>query len=213
MIGALTAIPNQASAQDCTEVELLANWDGDSGFYADVWAVGDIAYVAQLSDNKVHFFDISDPLNPVRFLEWTVGAPNESASAQDVKVANGLLFIALETSVSDGVEIVDVRDPFNPVHLSWIDTPGFAQVHNCFYYDGYLYLADDRSAEIGIVDLTNYDPDNPPSRITQHKWLLNVGNSKVPDMTVRDGRLYAAGGSSDVLVALRRGMGQRRANF
>lgn len=200
VIGALPVLSNLASAQDCTEVELLANWDGDSGFYADIWAAGDIAYVAQLGDNKVHFFDISDPGNPIRFLEWAVGAPNESASAQDVKVANGLLFIALETSVSDGVEIVDVRDPFNPVHLTWIDTPGFAQVHNCSYYNGYLYLADNRSPEIGIVDLTGYDPDNPPSRITQHLWLFDVGNSRVPDMTVRDGRLYAAAWDSGVQI-------------
>lgn len=199
-IGVLPVQTNTASAQDCTEVELLANWDGDSGFYADVWAVGDFAFVAQLSDNKVHFFDISDPRDPIRFLEWAVGSPNESASAQDVKVANGLLFIALETSVRDGVEIVDVRDPFNPVHLSWIDTPGFAQVYNCFYDNGYLYLADNRSPEIGIVDLTGYDPDNPPFRISRNHWVLGVGGSKVRDMTVRDGRLYVAAWDSGVHV-------------
>ena len=83
-------------------------------------------------DNKVHFIDISDPLNPDRFLEWDVGIPNGFAEARDVKVASGLLYISLFGGAVDGVEVVDVRDPFQPAHLTFITIPGFEDVRNTF---------------------------------------------------------------------------------
>ena len=188
-------------AQDCPiELELAGQADIDDGSYADVWADGDIAFVGQFHDNKVHFFDISNPAQPDRYLEWVVQAPNSFASAQDVKSADGLLFIALEGDGNDGVEIVDIRDPYDPKHLSWISTPGYADVHNVFYDEGYLYLADSRDPTVGIVDLTNYDPDNPPTRITENLWFIDVGTSFVHDITVKDGRLYASAWNSGIWV-------------
>ena len=177
-----------------------AHWDQDPGQYADVWADGNVAFLGQFFDNKVHFFDISNPDNPTRFLEWVVGAPNQSASAQDVKSGDGLLFIALDSDSNDGVEIVDIRDPFNPQHLTWVDTPGYPDVHNVFYDGGMLYLADSRDPEVAIVDLTGYDPDNPPARIETNLWRFTVGSSFVHDITVRNGRLYVCAWNSGLHV-------------
>ncbi len=191
-----------ADAGDCPiELVLTGQGDVDSGSYADVWADGDIAFVGQFGDNKVHFFDISDPREPDRFLEWVVEPPNNFASAQDVKSANGLLFIALEGDGNDAVEIVDIRDPFNPRHLTWISTQGYADAHNVFYDNGYLYLADSRDPTVGIVDLTGYDPNNPPARITENRWFIDdVGSSFVHDVTVVDGRLYACAWNGGIRV-------------
>ena len=97
---------------DCpVELGLMGQWNEASSAYADVWGDGDIAYVGQFGpiNAGVHFFDVSDPTNPVRFLEWQVPAPNQFASPQDIKVGDGLLFIALDADPNDGVEIVDVR--------------------------------------------------------------------------------------------------------
>lgn len=185
------------------DISLLGRWDEDvpiAGF-SDVWAEGDVAYVGARGNNNVYFIDISDPANPVRILTWSVPSPNDGASAQDVKVHDGLLFIGLESNNIDGVEIVDVRDPWNPVHLTWIDTPGYSHVHNLFYDSGYLYQVVGGTPQVGIVDLTDYDPDVPPARISEHLWVVGgIGSSNVHDITVIDGRLYACGWNSGLFV-------------
>ncbi|MEE8524287.1 MAG: hypothetical protein V3T72_10175, partial [Thermoanaerobaculia bacterium] len=166
--------------------------DGSTS-YGDVWGDGDFAYVGRFGDASVHIVDISDPANPVA-IEYVLPPSHASASAQDVKVANGLLFIALESTTNAGVHIVDVRDPMNPVGLVDVSILGYNSIHNTFYSDGFLYLADSNTARVGIVDLRGLDPDNPPaSPITTAKWILqNVGTSMVHDVTVAGNRLYVA---------------------
>ncbi len=113
-----------------------------------------------------------------------------SASAQDVKVGDGLMFVGLE-SVSPGCQIVDVRDPYAPVKLT--DITVLSGVHNVFYDEGWLYLVDSSQNLIEIIDLRSYDPDAAPAVISTSHWqMTDVGNQFVHDITVQDGRLYAS---------------------
>ncbi len=184
----------------------VGHWDVDAGTYtengsfADVWVDGDIVYQGQVLDNKVHFFDISDPFDPQRFLEWSVPAPNMGASTEDVKVANGLLFIALHLDGFDGVEIVDVRDPASPVHLTWVTVPGFNDVRNLFIDNEYLYLANGTTADLAVVDLSTFDPDAAPAAISSALWTVNAGSSFVEDVVVADGVAYVAAGNDGVWI-------------
>lgn len=185
----------------------VGRWDEYTGQYSDVWGDGDYAYLPnwRLSDGlaaRVHVIDISDPTNPVLDETLFIPAPNDNASAQDVKVANGLLFVALEGDFDDSAVIYDVRDPAARALIASIRVPTFEPIHNLFYDSGYLYLADSSTNRVAIVDLTTFDPDNPPAAtITQAKWIIeNVGSSFVHDVTVRDGRLYAAAWDSGLWI-------------
>ena len=141
-------------------------------------------------------------------MEYTVPAPNDSCSAQDIKVEDGLLFIALESNAGpDSVQIVDVRDPPNPVSLATINPAGVGDPHNLFYDRGYLYIVDSAQPRVSVVDLTDFDPDNPPAAtITDTLWIINdVGSVFVHDITVRprpDGQtwLYACGWDSGLFI-------------
>lgn len=180
---------------------LVGQWDGFSGSYADVWADGDFAYIAHFGSAEVDIVDISNPANPVHVQQYVLPPPNTGASAQDVKVGDGLLFIGLEGG-GNSVHIVDVRDPTNPIALVDIAISGFTAIHNVFYHNGYLYIADSGSPRIDIVDLTAFDPDNPPgSPITSVKWsLTGVGTSFVHDMTVVGDRMYACAWDSGIWI-------------
>ena len=138
--------------------------------------------------------------NPIG-IEYVLPPPNTSSSAQDVKVGDGLLFIGLEGGGAS-VHIVDVRDPANPVGLVDIDISGFTAIHNIFYDNGWLYMVDSSTTRIAIIDLTGFDPDNPPgSPITSAKWIMeDVGTSFVHDITVVDGRLYACAWNSGLWI-------------
>jgi len=183
-------------------VSLAGHWDGGGG-YADVWGDGDYAYVAHFGSARIDIVDVIDPANPTHVIQYALPPPNTTASAQDVKVGDGLLFISLEGGgSSNSVHIVDVRDPENPVGLVDIFIDGFTAIHNTFYEDGYLYMADSGLPKVVIIDLTDFDPDNPPrTPITDIKWTVNnIGTSFVHDITVVDGRMYASAWNSGVWI-------------
>ncbi len=190
VILALTlSLAGTAVAQEAPfNASMVSNFDQAGQSYADVWGDGNFAYIAHFGQRVVDIFDITDPANPV--LAATYDTNVISASAQDVKVAGGLMFVGLE-SVSPGCQIVDVRDPYAPVKLT--DVTVMTSVHNVFYDDGWLYLVDSGQSIIDIVDLRTYDPDNPPATISTRLWrMTGVGNQIVHDITVANGRLYAS---------------------
>ncbi len=184
---------------------LVGQWNEYVGAYSDIWGDGNFAYISNwpLSDGnaaQVHVLDISDPANPVLDETLFLPPPNNFASPQDIKVGDGLLFIGLEADPNDGVAIYDVRDPANRHLVGTVTVPGFQTVHNLFYEGGFLYIPSGTS--IAIVDLTAFDPDNPPAGpITTAKWVISgVGTNFVHDVTVANGRLYAAAWSSGLWV-------------
>ena len=181
--------------------ELIGQWNGLGGSYGDVWGDGDFAYLAGFGESKVGIVDISDPTNPKGFV-YQLPPPFQGASAQDVKVGDGLLFICLESTNKGSAHIVDVRDPLNPVALVDVIIPSFTSPHNLFYDNGFLYLTGGGSVDVAIVDLTGLDPDNPPDGpITKAKWIVeSIGNSTVHDITVANGRLYVSAWDSGLWI-------------
>ncbi|MEM1178867.1 MAG: hypothetical protein AAGM22_11030 [Acidobacteriota bacterium] len=180
--------PGTAEAQEpAFNATEISTWDDPGQEFADVWGAGNFAYLAQNGQRTVTIVDITDPAAPVFASRYDAVT---FASAQDVKVHDGLLFVGLEQS-SAGVHVVDVRYPYAPVKLT--DVTVLGSVHNVFYDEGWLYIVDSDTTQIAIVDLRAYDPDNPPAAINTPTWRIqNVGNLFVHDITVANGRLYAS---------------------
>lgn len=178
--------------------------------FSDVYGDGNYAYIGHFGDAGVDIIDISNPANPTWVAEVRSDAPNCFASQQDLKVHEGMLFIALESDGNDGVLIVDVRDPTNPIKRTLITVPNYANVHNMYYDAGFLYLANSQTPNVGIIDLRTYDLDAAPATITTPHWMMNsVGSSFVHDIHVRDvpvpgggtrKLLYACGWNSGLLI-------------
>ena len=164
----------------------VGSWFEAGHRFGDVWGDGNFAYVGHDGQRVVSIVDITDPTAPILAARYDAGV---TGSAQDVKVADGLMFVGLETS-NLGCQIVDVRNPYLPVRLTDVDVMN--SVHNVFYDQGWLFLVDAVSPTLEIVDLRNYDPDDAPIRITASTWTLTGVGERVHDITVRDGRLYAA---------------------
>jgi hypothetical protein len=192
------ALPAQ---EDPVNVEKVASWDGYGGYYADVYGQPGYAFVAQWYDNGVLIVDLSDPAAPTLLKEYSVGSPNQYASAQDVEVHDGLMYIGLDSDGNDSAIIVDVRDPANPVQLTRITINSLRDVHELNFDSGWLYLADSRSNHVAIVDLTAYDPDDPPAQITKAAYIVNnIGNEFVHSVLARHGRMYCSAWGSGLWV-------------
>lgn len=193
----ILAIHSIVHAAGPDEIMLHGTWSETAcGFGADVWGEGHYAFWGHFSDPCVDILDISDPADPQWVAAFQASPPDEGGRARDVKVHDGLAYVALEGEPFNAAAIVDVRDPANPVLLTTVrpQIGGFFydRAHNLFFHQGYLYLTD-LTLTVFIVDLTQYDPDNPPATITGAKWLLtNVGTDHVHDITVLRDRMYVA---------------------
>jgi hypothetical protein len=187
------------------DIRIIGRWDGTTcGTGADVWGDGNYAYYGHFGNACVDVLDITDPTNPTFVSSYIPPGEDIGASTQDVKVHDGIGFVAYESDAHNGCGIVDFRDPANPRQLTTVrilaDGIDYNTIHNLFYHEGYLYLADSRRPNFTVVDLTNYDPDNPPSHISTAKWhVRNVGTQFVHDITVQDDRLYASAWSHIVV--------------
>ncbi|MCH7526839.1 MAG: hypothetical protein IID39_05330 [Planctomycetes bacterium] len=186
-------------AQAGDEVTIVDQWnDSACNTGADVWGEGDYAYWGHFGGNCLDILDVSVPSDVQWVGSFSAPPPDQSNSLQDVRVHNGLAYLGYGGDNNNGAAIVDVRDPGNAVQLTTLRvTAGnviYSDVHNLFYHEGYLYLADSRTNTFAVVDLSDYDPDNnPPAQINEAKWhMTNVGSQIVHDFTALKDRLYVS---------------------
>ena len=188
----LTVLTPLLSAQDPPFRTSLRDSVNVGTSVADVWGDGTLAFVSHIGQNQVNILDVSDPDNASIITTWSVPAPNASASAQDVKGEGGLMFVGLDGGGHpDFAQIVDVRVPATPVLLTNITAPGYTRAHNIFYDAGWLFAARGSGDGVAVIDLTSYDPDNPPAQISSFAYEI-TGIGSVHDMTAENGRLYVS---------------------
>lgn len=196
----LVAAGGVASAQ-VINARLIGKWDGWTGEYADVWAEGNYAYLGHWHDANVDIVDISDPNNPTFVARYDLPTQFAAASAESLRIISGVAYIGMEGISNGTVHVADFRNPASPRPLTEIYISNFTGVHTMQYDNGYLYLADSATPRVCVVDVSTLDPNNPPQGITAAKWMVNnVGDSFVHDLSVKNGRLYAAAWDAGVQV-------------
>ncbi|HWP31894.1 MAG TPA: hypothetical protein VNK96_09275 [Fimbriimonadales bacterium] len=200
-------------------MSMRSHYDKSGETWADVWGDGNFLYIGHYFQPRVTILDISDPDNIKVAKVYNVPSPNNDCSAQEVAVYDGLMFIGLEYNGKDAIEIVDVRDPYNPKHLTWVVETDYAfeEAHNLFYdpVNKFLYQANSRDSHVAIYDLRDYNPDDPPAKISDAFYILHTDHDRntrhglskggradifVHDITVLDGILYVANWDLGVLL-------------
>ncbi len=202
----LLALSPAVLAQDPSFHASLRDRIGQGFVYGDLWGNGTLGFIGRwgfdgTGNNDVDIIDLSNPDNIVKLATYSVPAPGTNSSAQDMQSTNQLLFVGLEASASNGVDIVDIRTPGSPVHKTWVNPdPGvFEIIHDVFQDNGWLYLCNSRDTSLAIVDLRSYDVNSPPASITSWAYRLDsLGDpgAFVHDMSVRNGELYVSGWGS-----------------
>ena len=137
---------------DSYNMELLSNFSYEqntsdiTAFYQDSREFAVIGL-----QNAASFVDVTDPYNP-----FEIGRIGGGTSLwRDLKYWNRHVYIG--TEAEDGVKVVSVDDPDNPVLVNTI--LDFDNNHNIHVADGYLYVVGADIHDIWIYDLT--DPANP----------------------------------------------------
>jgi hypothetical protein len=131
-----------------------------------VFVANNYAYVTASTDNGLTIIDITDPTTPRE-----VGQINDSeggGTATTLDGAYGLYVVGdyayVAANDDDGLSIIDVSDPSNPIEISQINSSGGeASVMNfardVYVTGGYAYVTSSSDDSVTIIDVN--DPTNP----------------------------------------------------
>ncbi len=152
-----------------------------TGFYQD----GREFAVVGLVEDAAVFVDITDPYNPQEISR----IPGTPSTWRDIKYWNRHIYIG--TEAPDGVKVVSVDNPDNPI---WINTiTDFTNSHNIHIDpEGYLYVVGADEYDIWIYELTDH-PENP---ILVGNWIgeylhdIEVYNNKLYGAAIYSGQFY-----------------------
>ncbi len=189
-------------------LELVAHVSLGNLQAAEVWAVGDVAYLSTLSD-RIYVFDIQDPTRPVKVDSLVVDARviNDISTTADGRI--GVLTREGASTRRNGLVFLDLADPRHPVVLSEFTESLTGGVHSAFI-DGHLvYATDDATGSLRIIDFE--DPRSPrevgrwaitaPEAGSQDTGTVaRTAGRHLNDVQVMDGLAYLAYGRHGLVI-------------
>jgi hypothetical protein len=166
------------------------NPNNSFGFYADLWAEGNLVAIGTQQGTGVAIVDISDPSNPTFQSYYN---PSDGGKFKDVIIRDRIGYFAIDnqgqSGAPRGIHIVDLNNPQSPQVLSKITgSASFVINHNIFLAGNYLYAAPNNMPRVRV-----YDVSNPASPSLVREIVTTGGsNDNLHDLTVRGGKLYTS---------------------
>ncbi len=147
---------------------------------------------SKVSGGYAFFYDVSDPgaIQKIDSLQVDARTVNDVKASPDGRYA--VLSREGATNRRDGLVIVDMADPRNPVVASVFDEGITGGVHNMFAEDDYLYALSNGDKYV-IVDMTDI---YAPRFVSEY----NHPNSRLHDVWVHDGLAYSSEWEVGVVV-------------
>jgi plastocyanin len=147
---------------------------------------GKHAYVGTFGD-RLYAVDIRDPSRPVITDSVMVDARaiNDVMTTEDGKY--GVLTREGASSRRNGIVIMSFEDPAHPRAISEFTETVTGGVHSTFVYRGYVYLTDDATGSMRVIDIR--DPMRPKQVA---RWQVDrpEAGRMLHDIDVRDGLAY-----------------------
>jgi hypothetical protein len=180
---------------------------------SEVWVHpnGRVAYLGTLmGGDRVYALDISNPANPTVVDSIVINA----RTINDIMTTPDGNYLVLTREGADdrrnGIVIADIRDPLHPKALSEFTEGVTAGVHSAFVhkqekYGTHVYLTNDATGALHIVDIT--DPARP-REVAQWKPKQTAAGTTLHDVDVQNGLLYGSWWN-DGLVILDVGNGMK----
>ncbi|HEX8706744.1 MAG TPA: Ig-like domain-containing protein [Pyrinomonadaceae bacterium] len=162
---------------------------------AEQWIFGNYAYVSTISDRLV-VFDISDPAKPKQTDSVKVDAHtvNDISVSADGRV--GVLTREGASSRKNGIVFLDTSDPAHPKVVSEYTETVTGGVHSAFIDGHYVYLTDDATGSLRVIDFSNLKAPREVARWQVENPLVTTGGIQggryVHDVQVKDGLAYLA---------------------
>jgi hypothetical protein len=167
---------------------------------AEQWIIGNYAYYSTIAD-RFFVYDLSDPSKPVLTDTIKVDARlvNDIMTTADGKI----LVISRENASNrkNGIAFYDTSDPAHPKLISEYTTTVTGGVHSAFVNDHYVYLTDDATGSMRVIDfkdvknpkeIARWQTENPLAGMVQTKEGEHIAGRYLHDLQVKDGLAYLA---------------------
>jgi hypothetical protein len=167
---------------------------------AEEWIIGNYAYYSTIAD-RFFVYDISDPANP----KLTDTVKVDARIVNDISTtADGKILVISREGASNrknGISFYDSSDPAHPKLISEYTTTVTGGVHSAFVDGHYVYLTDDATGSMRVIDFADvknpkevarWQTENPMAGMIRTKEGEQVGGRYLHDLQVKDGLAYLA---------------------
>ncbi|HEU4871879.1 MAG TPA: Ig-like domain-containing protein [Pyrinomonadaceae bacterium] len=167
---------------------------------AEQWIIGNYAYYSTIAD-RFFVYDISDPAQPKLTDTIKVDARivNDISTTADGKI----LVISREgaSNRKNGIAFYDTSDPAHPKLISEYTTTVTGGVHSAFVDKHYVYLTDDATGSLRVIDFADVkNPKEVARWQTEGQFVSTIKTKEgdqiagryIHDVYVKDGLAYLA---------------------
>ncbi len=143
-------------------------------------------YLTTLSD-RIYALDVSDPAAPVITDSVMVDARviNDLMTTEDGKF--GVVTREGASTRKNGIVVLSFEDPAHPRAIAEFTETVSGGVHSTFIYRGYVYLTDDATGSMRVIDLR--DPYQP-RQVARWETPRTEAGRMLHDIDVQDGLAY-----------------------
>jgi uncharacterized protein YjdB len=143
-------------------------------------------YLSTIGD-RVYAIDVSDPAAPVITDSIVVDARviNDVMTTEDGRI--GVITREGASTRKNGIVIVSFEDPAHPKAIAEFTETVTGGVHSTFIYRGYVYLTDDATGSLRVIDIR--DPYKP-RQVARWQTRPDEAGNFLHDIDVKDGLAY-----------------------
>lgn len=143
-------------------------------------------YLSTIAD-RVYAIDVSNPGSPVITDSVVVDARtiNDVMTTEDGKY--GVLTREGASTRKNGIVILSFEDPAHPKPIAEFTETVTGGVHSTFIYRGYVYLTDDATGSLRVIDIR--DPYKP-RQVARWQTKADEAGNFLHDVAVKDGLAY-----------------------
>jgi hypothetical protein len=147
---------------------------------------GKHGYLSTIGD-RLYAVDVGDPAKPAITDSVMVDARviNDVMTTEDGKV--GVMTREGASSRKNGIVILSFEDPAHPKQIAEFTETVTGGVHSTFIYKGYVYLTDDATGSMRVIDIR--DPYKP-REVGRWQTEQTEAGRYVHDISVQDGLAY-----------------------
>jgi uncharacterized protein YjdB len=167
---------------------------------AEQWIIGNYAYYSTIAD-RFFVFDISDPAHP----KLTDTVKVDARIVNDIMTtADGKTLVISREGASNrknGIAFYDTSDPAHPKLISDYTATVTGGVHSAFVNDHYVYLTDDATGSLRVIDFADVKNPKEVARWQTENSLAGMISTRegeqiagryIHDVYVKDGLAYLA---------------------
>ncbi len=195
-VASITVGPRHAER----EIEVVGRIPTRDFQTAEEWIIGDVAYVSTVSD-KLFSYDVANPARPrlLGMLKVDSRHMNDVSTTPDGKIA--VITREGASSRKNGIVFVDTSDPANMKVISEYSATVTGGVHSAFVEGHYVYLTDDATGSLRVIDFRDVRTPKEVARWQVEKtYARTLENPEGPfsagrylhDVQVKDGLAYLA---------------------